>query len=458
MNAADVVSDGAGKAIKVKRDHQANARFIASTTDNLLKVDKISQYVPKKLTPSNGAGMWVAISHEAFLPAAQTLEKHRANLPGTTPWNQPMSTVVLNVQDVINQAGYGFGTPMAITDFLRYAYLNWNEPPQYVTFFGDATVNPRQLDCANCGKNWDKSRPTYVPTDMSFADRVIGMIPTDFTYGLLTGDDLFSEIAVSRIPSETIVEANDIVKKIIDYENRFASSKPTDAPWFSMPFLFVADNPDTGGNFCAESMVAGQHTPTIVEKDYLCVPSEKELQDSGQTLEQATAQLRKDMFGMINDSKRPLSMFNYRGHGSVTQWARPAIMSTDAKYIDGWQNYGDPLVLLSADCLDGHFAKTDVTGLGETVLKLKNKGSAAHWASVGYGYTFEHSHLHNRFYDAIFSAGVGTLGGAVKFSKNSYVDAGFDDSEAYGFALLGDAGMMVYPWYPTINVPVVLSP
>jgi hypothetical protein len=429
----------AGETAVIGRSHDAYARFIATTTSNLRQVESLSRYVPASITPPEKAGTWVAISHKSLLPAAEELAAFRAKQSGFSTW-------VVDLQEIANQVGFGFNTPEAIRDYLRQALDDWREPPQYLVLFGDATVNPRGLDCQyGCG-DWDPGKPTLVPTDLLFIDRFNGLIPVDYTYATLTGDDLIPELAVGRVTAETLAEAQAAVSKIKLYEASFE----TILPW-TRNVLFIADDPDSGGNFCQESIKTASHLPAAIDKKFLCLPAET---GTGPTLEESTEALRLELFKQINDDS--LSILNFRGHGGVKGWASPNILNVEDD--DLWQNVGRPPIIISADCLDGHFAEVWSEGLAETFFDLgNNRGTAAHWSSAGVGYAFEHTPLINAFYDALFKERVGTIGDAINQAKVSYLNKGYHESEAYSFTLLGDPAMVAYRWTDTGNLPFIIG-
>jgi hypothetical protein len=264
------------------------------------------------------------------------------------------------------------------------------------------------------------------------------LIPVDYTFSLLSGDDLLPDLAVGRIAAQTLAEATAVVDKIELYEQSFETSQP-----WQEHVVFVADDTDGGGNFCAQSEATATRLPDSLDKTFLCLPAPAA---SGVPIEQSTAELRQELFEQINDVG--MAILNYRGHGGVTGWANPSIMHIDDAAL--WQNAGHPPVVLSADCLDGHFAKTDKEGLGETILEQAGtRGSVAHWSSTGLGFTFEHSVLHRAFYDAIFRMRLTAIGDVANYAKNVYLAGGYDRSEVYAFTLLGDPAMAVFPWRPT---------
>ncbi|MFQ5398405.1 MAG: C25 family cysteine peptidase [Anaerolineae bacterium] len=407
--------------------HNAGATFIATTAANVLPATAISQYTPVSLDPASGAE-WVAISHRDLITAASQLAAHRAD-----PAFGGLKTHVVDIEDVINQFGYGLPLPQAITDFLAYAVVNWSVAPSYVTLFGDATINPRQLGCLSACPSWNPNVPTLLVTDLQFVDRFQGMVPTDHTFTLLSGNDLLPDMAIGRIAAETLPEATALVNKIIKYEtNQF-----TPANW-QQNILFVADNTDHGGDFCQENVVTGNKLPSSFTQTHLCLPGSETNPPSITD----TLTLRDEMDLIVNGPNAGVSILNYRGHGSIQFWASPNILNEGL--TDFWMNVNKPAVILSADCLDGHFAWPGLPALSETFLMLDNVGTAAHWSSTGLGYTGEHTVLHAGFYEGLFDMGMTAIGDAANYAKLKYHLGNYHNSEMYAFTLQGDPAMQMY--------------
>ena len=407
-------------------DHPAGTRFIATTTANVLKAAAISRYTPRSLDPPGGRAEWLAISHSRFLAEARRLAAHRASGAYLA-----MSTHVVDVEDVVNQYGYGLPLPAAIRDYLAYALGHWQSPPRYVTLFGDATVNPRNLACqAGCpvirGNGWDATAETLVVTDLLFIDRYQGLIPSDYSLALLAGDDRLPDLAIGRIPAETAAEAAAVVAKIIAYEqNQF-----NPAAW-NQRLLFVADDPDPlAGHFCEENRHTSQQVTTHLTKVHLCLPDNPTTAD--------VDNLRAAMAQHVNGSGA--FILNYRGHGSIAHWAHN-LLTADS--TDFWLN-ARPAVIVSADCLDGYFAWPGAPALSESFLLLGQSGTAAHWSSAGFGTTPEHSILHNGFYNALFDVGLTAIGDAVNYSKLLYNLGPNHESQLYSFNLQGDPALRLF--------------
>ena len=140
MNADNI----SGGVYSFGSNHAAGAKFIATTTANTLSPVNITEYIPVSLEPSGSGADWIAISHADFIAQANRLADHRANAS-----YGGLTTQVVDYEDVVNQYGYGLPLPAAIRDYLAYALGNWSPAPGYVTLFGSATYNPRNLDCTH---------------------------------------------------------------------------------------------------------------------------------------------------------------------------------------------------------------------------------------------------------------------------------------------------------------------
>lgn len=416
---------------KVGRTYANNIHIIATTRDHVLTTATISSYTPPNLAPTGGAD-WVAITHADFIAEANRLAAHRSD-----PTFTNLRTQVVDINDVINEYGYGLPIPGAIHDFLTYALGNWSIAPKYVTIIGDATFDPLHLPCLDrCDSSFDPNAPQYVVTDLVFKDSDQGLISSDHTMVTLSGDDLLPDMAIGRIAANTSAEAATVVDKIILYETDQLDAAARD---YHDNVLFVADMTDDAGNFCLENETVGALLPASFNQEHLCLP---------ERTADAVDTLRQDMQAAINNEG--VGLLNYRGHGSVTYWINGSYHPLTASSTDFWFNENKPTIILSADCLDGYFAYPGVSGLAESFLKLDdvaldNIGSVAHWSSTGLGTTTEHTALLNGFLTGLFENGLTAIGDAAVYAKILYGQSGFyADDELYSFTLQGDPAMQMY--------------
>ena len=402
-----------------------NVDFIATTTAAVRAPIAVSSYVAPDLDNGGAGADWVALTHVDFLAQANQLAAHRAD-----PTFGGHTTAVIDVADVYNQYGYGFAYPQAIQGFLAHALANWATPVAYVTLVGDGNMNVSQNPTVVAAW-WDPTEPNYVIPDLQWVDRFNGMAPTDHTYTTLVGPpgDLLPDLAIGRLAVQSDTEAQHVVDKIITYETNHISGANY-AGWLDQ-VVFVSDDADSGGDFCALNIETGTHIPAYFEQHHLCLDNT------------TLSALQTEMRNRVNNG---ISILNYRGHGAITSWASPAIVSTSDMSV--WDNAGLPVVILSLDCLDGEFSRPGMESLAETILGYADvdgaKGSAAHWSSSGLGYSWEHRILAAGFYDALFAHGLTAIGDSIVFAKTSYLLQGYDESESYTFTLQGDPAMQLF--------------
>ncbi|HSH05202.1 MAG TPA: C25 family cysteine peptidase, partial [Anaerolineae bacterium] len=426
-----IVDEGGTYRYRFGADDVLGEKAVYLVTNETVVQSPVSvvQYVGEDLSPVGGAE-WVAISYGDFISEAMTLAAHRAD-----PQFGGLSTHVVDIFDVQQQYGWGLPLPTAINSYLLAGLYEWPVAPNYLVLVGDATINPRKLSLNNLARGDDP----LVPTHILYKDRFQGQIPADTGFSYLIGEeggdpstpypevvDLWPDMAVGRIPAQNVTEASNMVNKIILYEQNQLAPEA-----WQNEILFVSDNSDAGGQFCNENLETSQLLPTQFNQTHLCLPN-----NSGA----ATTALRQEMYNTIGVTGTLI--LNYRGHGSVVSWASPAIAGTGDYSL--WANIDRPMVILSADCLDGYFAVPGRPGLGETFFKYNDRGSAAHWSSSGLGFSFEHTILHEGFYKGLFEEGITRIGDTVNWAKVGYVvDGRGHEAELWSFTLLGDPAMHV---------------
>lgn len=415
----------------------ASARFIATTTANVINIASgdVSNYLVPNIEPATGQVDWLAVSYADFLPAANQLATHRQDaLYGD------YRTHVVNIQDIVNQYGYGLETPSALHDFLAHALADWQVAPSYVVLVGDASADVRHLWVGNgIPSYWQTNQISYVNTDMLIIDRYQGLVPSDHSFVLLAGGDILPDMAIGRLAVQSNDEAVVAVNKIIQYEQNHISylSDPTNYQWLRN-ILFAADAYDpNAGDFCYENQVTAAMLPPSFVAIEMCRGTEV-----GQYPDDASMQAA--MKAVINDPG--ISLLNYRGHGSIADWSGTLLTTTTANF---WNNAGKPIITLSMDCLDSHFIFPGFEGLGETLVgqpgvTTGDVGSAGHWSSTGLGLTGEHNYLARGFYEGLLDHGLTAIGDAIIYGKLQYYQANLHYSEMYSFTLHGDPALQLF--------------
>ena len=401
-------------------EHESGATFIVTVNSNVVTPPKISRYVAPQLDPPAGAD-WVAIVYGPFLTETARLADHRAD----TAFGG-LITHMVNIDDIVNEYGYGLPVPAAVQNYLIHSLATWSVKPSYVTMVGDTTLDPR-------GIKSDWTDPQYVLTDLVFVDQWNGHIPSDLTFALVSGADILPDLAVGRIAAASESEVAAAIDKIIRYDKNQLLS----FGWMQN-LLFVADDTDPGaGDFCYENRKLSERLPESLNSIQMC------LDDYFTDGSPDGEAFRSDIMSFLADTGA--TVLNYRGHGSIGYWGGTPIIFrlSDVSNLNNQQ----PFVAISGDCLDGHYAYPPWEGLGERLISNANfpdevTGAAAHWGASGLGLSSDHTDILNGFYDGIFSAGQTALGAAVTYAKIAYAqDYWNDPALLYSFNLQGDPAM-----------------
>ncbi len=416
-----VVPDGAANEIQVAVSQSAaDAAYFVSTLANVIE-PTISSYFVTDLEPATNSAEWLAITYPDFRTETERLAAHRESYSGLT-------THIVDSDDVINQYGYGYPLPTAIQSYIRHGYADWTGTLKYATLMGVGSINARNFKCAECSDLW-LTTTHLIPTDLIFEDRKMGFIASDHLYSMMDDADLNPDIAIGRFAVATVAQMKAMVDKVLLYEANLENQTPG-----SFEMMFASDNRDGAGDFClSNDAVINAKIPNTVPLTHLCL-------DDYPNADQSAFQ--SDILDKINSG---LGILNYRGHGSVFGWGSgDGIMSVNDQAE--WQNDGNPLVIISADCLDGHFAWLADAAFSNAFLRLEQRrGTAAHWSSMGLGYGFEHDVLLRYFYEGLFEQGIGRIGDLTNYSKTNYNTDGYNSAEMYSFVLQGDPAMLLYP-------------
>ncbi len=404
--------------------------YLALTADRWLSPDSLTLDSPSTLhNPIQGAD-YIVISHADFVTAAQRLATYRAG--------QGLRTVVVDVQDIYDEFGYGLSIPHAIRDFLRYAFNNWTPPaPAYVVLLGDGTYDPKD--------HIGQGVVNYITPYLGFVDvwlggstiGRLGETATDNWYVAIAGDDILPDMFLGRLPANSLEEANVMVSKTISYETTMQG-----ADWNSQ-LTFVAGlqpDPKWAGNFHDLSdAVIDDEVPSLydVSKVY-----------SGQIPGSTCASGADCQRQLIEAINAGTLLVNYTGHGSVVQWEN--IFNVSA--IDQLENSDRFPVMLPMTCLDGYYINAlrpdpkypDLPSLSELVVRTAGKGAVASWGPTGLGVAYGHDALNRGFLDALLHQGIREFGPATYVGKLRLYETGSSLEQIQEYTVFGDPALWVH--------------
>jgi len=340
---------------------------------------------------TNGADC-IIITYDAFYDAVLPLAEYRKK--------EGLRTVVAKMSDLYDEFNDGIFSPEAIRNFLIYAYKNWLPPrPRYVLLVGDATYDYRNyLDRHKDGAK------SYVPCYNVFSS--IGRIPSDNWFVGGENNDGLPLMAIGRLPVRTVSQVNQVISKILDFEEIQPEMKNA---------LFVADN-----NEASFANISNQLA---------------EIASSTVTPQKVYNLSTNAIYDNINNKGTVIT--SYIGHGGVTNWAGEFVMDNDK--IRALNNKNKYPFVVTFDCINGLFYDIDTESMAEVFVNTPNKGAIAAWAPTGGGLTSDHEILGQRLFKNIFEDKIYTLGDAVLETEvSAYNDLIISREALFMFTFFGD--------------------
>ena len=361
----------------------SNIRYITnfvilSGSECRFQASEIKGYVSKYLavgnddykTPSNpvridnsdlrgitDGARFIIITHKNFIDAANRLKSYRENQAKV-----PISTIVVDVQEIFNEFSGGILDVSGIRDFIKYAYEHWVVEPEYVLFFGSGNYDYKNIEGYNTN---------FVPTWQT--EQSLNLLSSytsdDFYVKKDPGIDQFVDFASGRITVKNLNEAQKVVDKIIYYENN------NDIGLWRNLITLVADDAYT-----TEGYEGNIHTPqsenlagTIpdyydLNKIYM-INYPVVLTGSGKRM----PEVNKAIVNAINEGNL---IINYIGHGNPELWAHEVVFDRNTS-LPQFKNENRYFFLVAATCSFGYFDIPNFRSASEDILLLENAGSIA---------------------------------------------------------------------------------
>jgi len=391
-----------GSSLTLGDGAAAGPRDYALVTENGILSPAAVRMTADLQTAGVGGADYLIITHPDFAAALSPLIALRQS--------QGLEVAVEDVQAIYDRFGDGRPDPQAIYDFLAAAYDTWNPRPTYVLLVGDGTNDPKRYQ--------DSSFETFIPPFLADVDPWIGETAADNRYATLDGDDELPDVAIGRLPVNSLAEAQTVIGKIVDYE-----TFPSFNAWNTTVAL-VADDTDAAGDFAALlDGVAAAFIPPAYPVDRLYYLS-------GTPVEAFRDQVRS----RINQGAGVLM---YAGHASIHQWAAENFLHLDD--VATLTNAARLPVALQLTCLTGRFQEAGLDTLDETLLRYPNGGVVAAWGATGLGVATGQDELARGFIQSVYATpgspiGLAALAGKVRLANNE--PAWMDLVET--FTILGD--------------------
>jgi hypothetical protein len=366
---------------------------------------------------------YVIIAPDEFAPALNSLIALRQS--------EGLTVTVESPQAIYDAYGDGRPDPAAVRAYLAHAYAAWEPRPTYVLLVGDGSFDPKRYRA--------DSTPTFIPPYLADVDPWAGETAADNRYVTVDGNDDLPDMLIGRLPVQTLAEAQDVVKKIVQYE-----TAPLPGGWNSN-VTFVADNADPeAGDFAAQSeIIASTYvtTPFTAQRIYFTPPAT------------TIASVQQAVLSAWNTGAL---IMQFAGHSSWQQWAQERFFHLDD--LASLHNDHRWPVVVEMTCFTGAFQRPEPT-LDEELLKLNDRGAVTVWGATGLGINTGHDWLDNGFFRAVFNDTVGTVGEATLAGKLLLADSGQHLDLLDTFTLLGDPALRfdrtIVSWTNQVYLPLV---
>ncbi len=358
--------------------------------------------------PDNKADFLI-ITHSDFHDQVQSLKSWRRS------FNQ-MEVKTIKVQDIYDEFSGGLVDPVAIRDFLKYAYQKWRPlAPAFVLLVGDGTYDLKN----NLGTGTKNFIPPFTP-DPSISDDMY----------VWSGDTL--NMIISRLPVRSASEAEVVVDKIVNYEKdpefgtwRNLITLVADDEWYKEKGVIIIDGlwmfhtPDT-------EILAKSHIPPSFNMSKVYLMEYPFDQNGGKSQAEEA---------IVNNFNSGSLIVNYIGHANPDVWSNEWVFKA-AQDIPRLNNKRKLPLVYMATCLTGFFFSPYAEGMAEELLRGEGKGAVATISAVLKVTPRHNADLNFKVYDLLlydsFSIGEALFAAKIERELN-------DNDRKY--ALFGDPVM-----------------
>jgi hypothetical protein len=215
----------------------------------------------------------------------------------------------------------------------------------------------------------------------------------------------------------TAEELQALVAKIVAYEGA------SGGPW-AKRVIMLADDPDSGGDFPADS----DDLAALLPADYTPIP----IYLPGLTIGEA----RQQVTSGINSGAVLLNYFGHAGWDALAHERLLGLPEVELLYN------GEALpVATLMTCLAGRFSIPGYDAIGEELVRRDGGGAVAVWAPTGLSLNAQARILDEAFFSATFQQGERILGQAVLSALREYASHGKEIYLLDIYNLLGDPAL-----------------
>lgn len=316
--------------------------------------------LPNQNLHSIDAADMLIISSPLFMEQAQQLADFHEEHDG-------MNCVVVDVHEIYNEFSTGIPDPAGVRDFIRMVYRRTGSRMKYVTLFGRASFDYRDL--LGTDRNFV---PCYEAKFNSHREMNTG---TDDFFGMMDNNEGQNcsgrvDIGIGRLPVSTTEEAKVVLNKI----RRYYDLAATHGDW-KTNVLFLSD--DEVSEYVTNNETYAEMLDTIVPSlnalKLYCGAYPRVNTSTGVTIPQANAALMRTLSDGV-------FMLCYSGHGGVKGLTGDNVFTTS--HINALQNHEKMPFVFTATCEFSKYDNPLLVSAGEQMFLLPDGGTVAMLTTV----------------------------------------------------------------------------
>jgi len=348
------------------------------------------------------------VTHEEFEEALKPLISAREAAG--------LGVAVVTADAAFRTFSCGIPTPEAIRDLVSHALQSWEPAPSALLLVGDAT-----LDIYGNLED-EEDNVNFIPT-FHVHDTIYGQLATDDPFATVLGDDDLPDLAVGRIPADSIEEVEAYVANLLAYEEAAPPSC-----WARRSLLVADDEFGSGMDEIAENL------PDYVQASRLYLD---DCAEAGCSADEVNAAIAEQL-------DEGVAFVAFVGHGGYANWTSEGIWWYED--IEALDNAPAFPMLAALTCLNGYFDNpwsdeilaegflTGGEGRGTIGVMAMTRGLSEDNVVL----------LGERLTEAIYVEDITTLGPAVLAAKLQFIATYISSMASFRMTMLfGDptAGM-----------------
>ncbi len=353
----------------------------------------------------------VIITADEFYPQAQSLADMYLQDLG-------QRSLVVKQSDVFNQFNGGHPDPVALRQFLRYAWQNYPAPRiSSVTLLGLGTIDWRN----NSNQAQAKNKLIVYQRNMIVSD----------DYFVMLSQSSHPELAVGRYPVANSTELGNMLA------NRQNYVRNPQGGWWRNSAVLLGDDLFNGSSTAYENIHTRQtetagniiHPSILTDKIFAWEYEYDEFQNKPGA--------RDDMIAAINEGRL---IWYYIGHGAYDKLGAEDYFN-GASDMGRFNNQNKLPLFLAASCSVSHFDYWGFESLGQKSVLLNNLGAIASYSATRTSAPYSNAPMMEFLLNNLTN-GRNPLGQSIVMAKVLFTQSNDNDAT---YVLLGDPLLNVVP-------------